>query len=144
MEIFKVLGDKTITNREKKQKLLFQRKQFVKIYCILTLITTVIGYFIFPLVLPKYANSMNYFLLLAIWGLGQCLYLLYTNYLFYYDKTKSIMYITFCTSLLHLLLSLLLTRYSLFFTCSIYIITQFVICFFIRKKAKSLLVKYLI
>lgn len=144
VEIFKVLGDKTITNREKKQKLLFQRKQFVKIYCILTLITTVIGYFIFPLVLPKYANSMNYFLLLAIWGLGQCLYLLYTNYLFYYDKTKSIMYITFCTSLLHLLLSLLLTRYSLFFTCSIYIITQFVICFFIRKKAKSLLVKYLI
>ena len=54
VEIFKVLGDKTITNREKKQKLLFQRKQFAKIYCILTLITTVIGYFIFPLVLPKY------------------------------------------------------------------------------------------
>lgn len=94
---------------------------------------------IVPIFVPKYSNSIIYFLILAIWGFAQCLYFLYTNYLFFYNKTKSIMYVTFGTSVLHLLLSLILTRYSLIYTCLVYVLTQFVIFCLIKSKADKIL-----
>lgn len=51
------------------------------------------------------------------------------------------MYITFGSSAVHLLLSLLLTRYSLYYTASIYVLTQLGVVLFIRKMAKDTLNK---
>ena len=45
------------------------------------------------------------------------------------------MMITFGSSCVHLCLSLLLTRYSLYFTSFIYVITQLVVLFLISKQA---------
>ena len=135
VDIYKVLGNPDISNERKSTILEKQRKVIRRVYFVATVFVTIVGYFLIPMILPKYAGAMNYYLLLAIYAFGICLYLLYTNYLFYYKKTKSIMYVTFSSAILHLLLSLTLTQYSLFFTCCIYCITQFFVVAIIRKLA---------
>lgn len=135
VDIYKILGDTDSTPNEKRQKLVRQRILIQRVFFLLTLIVMICGYLIFPIILPKYAGAMNYFLILAIWGFFQCLYFLYTNYLFYYNKTKQIMYVTFGTSLVHLGLSLVFTKYSLYYTCLIYVLIQFLIFILIRRIA---------
>lgn len=135
VDIYKILGDTDSTPNEKRQKLVRQRILIQRVFFLLTLIVMICGYLIFPIILPKYAGAMNYFLILAIWGFFQCLYFLYTNYLFYYNKTKQIMYVTFGTSLVHLGLSLIFTKYSLYYTCLIYVLIQFLIFILIRRIA---------
>lgn len=87
---------------------------------ILTLILPIIVY----VFLPKYVPSLPFFYLLSVFGYLECIYYIYINYLFYYGKTQQIMYITFSTSIVHLLLSLVLTRFSLYYTALIYIIVD--------------------
>jgi O-antigen/teichoic acid export membrane protein len=69
-----------------------------------------------PIFVPKYAGSVVYLIPACIGAFFQCMYLLYVNYLFFYKKTRSLMYITFTTALLQLSLSLWLTRYSVLYT----------------------------
>lgn len=135
VDIYQILGDKKVGYDAKIVSLKNQRRDVMKIYMILTGIIMIVGYFLFPIIMPKYDCAMNYFLLLAIWGFLQCLYFLYTNYLFFYSKTKQIMYVTFGSSLLHLGLSLWLTHYSLYATCLIYVFIQLFIFILIRKMA---------
>ena len=92
--------------------------------------------------LPKYTSSLGYFFVLSFFGYLECLYFIYINYLFYYGKTKMIMSMTFGTSLLHLLLSLILTQYSLYYTAFIYILIDGILLFLIRKKAISLRIEH--
>lgn len=132
VEVYKVLGNKEKSNKEKKIRLARRRHVFAKLYAFSTLVIVGLGYFIIPLLLPQYELAMNYFLFLGIFGFINCLYFLYTNYLFFYGRTKLIMSITFGTSLLHLALSLLFTRYSLYYTCVIYCISMGAMVFFIR------------
>lgn len=94
------------------------------------------------LLLPKYVPSLGYYFVLCISTYLECLYLLYCNYLFYYGKTKQIMAITLGTSSIHLLLSLLLTKYSLYFTCVIYSITFGLILLFVYYSANKLRVTH--
>lgn len=135
VDIYKVLGNTELSKDEKLKSLKSQRVLIQRVFFVLTLLIMIIGYFTLPLILPKYVGAMNYFLCLAIWGFFQCLYFLYTNYLFFYNKTRNIMYITFGTSLLHLTLSLLLTKYSLYYTCAIYVFVQILVFLLIRKAA---------
>lgn len=137
VEVYKILGSKEMNGEEKRARLARRRHFFAKLYAICTLIIVGSGYFIFPLILPKYESAMNYFLILGIFGFINCLYFLYTNYLFFYGKTKLIMTATFGSSLLHLGLSLLLTRYSLYYTCIIYCISMGVMVCLIRLFAKK-------
>lgn len=139
VDIYKVLGNHSIAADDKRIHLKMQRNKILKIYCITTAIIMVLVPMFIPLFVPKYSNSIPCFLLLAIWSFGLCLYFLYTNYLFFYGKTKSIMYITFGSSIIHLVLSLLLTRYSLYYTCMIYIFSQLVIFAMIKYKADRIL-----
>lgn len=135
VDVYKILGNKEICNEEKKKRLARRRNQFTKLYAFCSLAIVGTGYFIFPLLLPKYESAMNYFLVLGVFGFINCLYFLYTNYLFFYGRTKLIMSITFGTSLLHLGLSLLLTRYSLFYTCLIYCVSMCAMVLLIRHYA---------
>lgn len=139
VDIYKVLSDQTISNERKYNITKKQIKLFNKIYFVLPIIISLIGYYLFPLIFPKYSGSMNYFLLLSSYGMLICMYLVYTNYLFYYSETKELMYITFGSSVLHLLLSLLVTRYSLYLTACLYVITQLLVVLLVRRKAMSLL-----
>ncbi|MBR5824707.1 MAG: oligosaccharide flippase family protein [Paludibacteraceae bacterium] len=132
VDIYKVLGNKTMSNHDKKLHLRKQRLYIGLIYGVISLIVLLFSYFIIPLLLPNYENFKNYFAILSIYAFFQCMYYLYTNYLFYYNKTHLIMYVTFFSSLLHLLLSLLFTRYSLYYTCFIYCLSQFLVFLIIK------------
>lgn len=124
-------SDKSI--QEKKQILNRQSKKIMIIY-IATSVLIVLGVSIFiPIIMPNYKDSIQYFYILSLYGLCQCFYFLYCNYLFYYKRTKTLMYITFGSSILHLLLSLLLTPYSLVYTCCIYVLIQMIIVCFVKK-----------
>ena len=122
---------------EKKIALKKQTKTTMLIYILATIfVVTMVSLFI-PLLLPKYSPAIPYFFILSIQGLGQCFYFLFCNYLFYYHKNKYIMYVTFGTAILHLILSLILTKYSLYYTCILYVGIQFLIVALIYNLAKQ-------
>ena len=123
VSIYQVLSSDK--GQEEKAKALRRQRKNIFMLISAAYIILVVGLSIFvPIVLPRYTASLPYFLLLSIQGLGQCIYFLFCNYLFYYHKTVQLMYITFGTSVLHFLLSLWLTRYSLTYTCVVYIVSQ--------------------
>lgn len=107
-------------------------KKMIGIYAAISICMVLMVSILIPLVLPNYSNSLSYYYFLVPYGFLQCVYYLYCNYLFYYGMNKQIMRITFSTSLIHLLLSYLFTKYSLFFTASIYTATQLIIVFYLR------------
>lgn len=135
VDIYKTLGSNDMTPEQKLSSLTKQRTQISIVYVLLSVMITLVGYFVFPLILPKYSGAMNYFVWLSVYALLNCVYLLWTNYLFFFSRTRNIMYITFGSAILHLLLSLLLTRYSLYLTCSVYIVSQLLVVIIIRKMA---------
>lgn len=119
---------KTLSINVEKEKIhsLIKRKEktYLLIYLFTSTIIVVSCSIIIPYLLPQYANSISYFWILGIYGFLQCAYFIYCNYLFYYKKNKYIMYITFTSSILHLILSILLTKYSLYLTALIYVISH--------------------
>lgn len=140
--IYQTLSSK-ISKQEISQKLKREEKTISFVLIIATLCID-IGCTIFvPILIPGYQSSIPMFLILSVYGILQCFYFLYCNYLFYYEKTKNLMYITFSISIVHLLLSLCLTRYSLYWTCGIYIISQFLITFLVYNARRKLVKKYL-
>lgn len=141
VDIYKILGDKEKNNQEKSSHLKRMRHTYICLYSLSSLLVFLGCYYIMPLLLPKYSESMRYFPILAIYGFLLCIYLVYTNYLFYFNKTKNIMYITFGSALLHLCLSLLFTRYSLYITASLYVITQLIVVIAIRRQALRTLIQ---
>lgn len=120
--IYQVLSNKGET--DKKTKLSKNTRNIFLVYLGATVMTVLLGCIFVPLLLPKYNDSIPFFLILSIYGFMVCMYFLFCNYLFYYGYTKKLMYITFGTSILHLCLSLFLTHYSLFYTTFIYVISQ--------------------
>ena len=137
VDIYKTLGNKETSGVKKYAKLVKTIRLFSVLYLVSSIIVAVLSYIFVPLLLPQYTESKGYILILAIFGYLQCIYLLWTNYLFYYNKTKQIMFITFGSSVLHLLLSLWLTRYDLYYTAVIYCITQGIVAFAIKYLAKK-------
>lgn len=139
IEIYKTLGDRENNNDWKKKKLRQQRRSILLIYVFAFIIITIACLLGVPILLPKYSMSVVYFIPLSLYGFGVCLYLLYCNFLFYYGENKKIMMITFSSSLFHLLLSLLLTRYSLLYTAIIYVVMQLYIVLLVRRYANQIL-----
>jgi len=122
---------------EKKKKLRKQSK-LILLICLVTTIVIVAGVSVaVPWLLPEYSPSLGYFYILAIYGFIQCIYFLLCNYLFYYNKNKEIMYITFSTAILHLGLSLIFTRYSLYLTCIIYVLIQALIVLLVYFRSRK-------
>jgi O-antigen/teichoic acid export membrane protein len=67
----------------------------------------------------KYIDSIKFLPILCMSGFFRSVYYLFVNFLFYYKKTQYLMIITFGSSILHTLLSMILTRYSLYCTALI-------------------------
>lgn len=132
VNIFKTLS-LNIPLIERKNILKKQNKKIFIVYIVSTILI-VLGVIIFiPLIMPNYSSAIKYFLILSLYGICQCFYFQYCNYFFYFKRTKTLMYITFCSSLLHLLLSWILTPFSLIFTCWIYVIIQILIVVITKK-----------
>lgn len=132
VDIYKTLSDKALSDKDKIELLKNRRSLYWKIYGVATIVVAIMGYFIVPIFLPKYSAAMKYFLLLSVYAFLFCGYYIYTNYLFFYKKTKLIMSVTLCSACLHLLLSLMLTKFSLYLTCAIYIFTQLLVLILIK------------
>lgn len=126
-----------------RSKLRRQTRDIAIIYLIAYVCIVLGASLLTPLLLPRYAESIPYFLILSLQGLGQCFYFLYSNYLFYYHLNKQLMFVTFTTSVLHLLLSLLLTRYSLIYTCCIYVFVQVILVYSLYKLSRKALTENL-
>lgn len=142
VSIFKILSDNK--SAVEKKILLKQQTKNIAIILISSAIAVDVGVGIFvPFLLPRYSEAIPYFLILSFQGLGQCFYFLFCNYLFYYMKTKQIMYITFFTSLFHLGLSIALTRYSLYLTCVVYIVSQTIIDALVYRMSRKTLIENL-
>lgn len=137
VDIYKTLGDKNMSGIDKYNYLSKMRNLFSTLYLGCSILVAVISYIFVPLLLPQYASSKGYILVLSIFGYLQCIYLLWTNYLFFYNKTKTIMLVTFVSSVIHLILSLCITRYSLYFTAILYCFTQSIVAFSIKYLAKK-------
>lgn len=135
VNIYKTLGDKNIDNQEKYFRLRKQKRQILCINTLSAVVVAILGYIITPIVLPKYSGGMGYFLILTLYGYAYCLYFLNTNFLFYYGKTRNIMYTTFFSSILHLILSMFLSGYSLYITALLYVFTQSIVVYVIRRMA---------
>lgn len=143
VDIFDTLSNKDCDIDAKLTQLKKQKKEIMTIYfCVLFLIM-IGGFFSIPLIMPQYSGAMIYFLILAVYGFIYCIYFLYSNYLFYFKRTKLLMYITFVSSISHLLLSVVLTRYSLYFTCLLYCVVQLAIVVAVREVANKEINKYL-
>ena len=140
VEIYKVIADSTMKCEQKIARLKKLQRFYWILYFTFWFFITILGYFIFPFFFPKYFAAMNYFVILSIYAFFFCVYLIYTNYLFYYGKTKDIMLITFFSSICHLALSLLFTRYSLYLTAVVYVIIQMFVSLMIMNKAKKCLI----
>ena len=132
VDIYKTLSSSTLKGNEKAYRLKRQRKMIMLVYVVSTIIAVAAMAFAIPIFMPKYIDSIKYFLILSVYGFGVCIYLLYTNYLFYYKCTRQIMFVTFGTAVLHLLLSMTFTRYGLIWTSIIYSISQVITIFGIR------------
>lgn len=135
VDIYKVLGDDTIPNSFKFQRQKTKIRNYITLYLLTTIVVVLSVLILIPLILPKYSGALPYFCVLSVYGLLACLYLVYTNYLFFYNRTKNIMYVTVGSAVLHLLLSLTMTRYSLYITSVIYVITQALVVLVIRHLA---------
>lgn len=139
VNFFEILSNTKIDNIQKGIQIKNFQKNIFLIYLSASVIITIAGIVFTPIFLPKYENSIPYFAILAIFGFIRCQYFLFTNILFYYKKTKNLMYITFFSSISHLIMSLILTRYSLYYTCVIYCISELLIVLLVYKKSKDLL-----
>lgn len=144
VSIYHVLSDKNLTNLQKRVKLKQQTRMIFAVYVIATIAVTLFMTLLTYLALPKYSESVPLMWILAIAGFLRCIYFLYCNYLFYYCKTKNLMYITFGTSVVHLLLSFVLTKYSLYYTAIIYVIMMIAMTSLVYFQARKLLKEELI
>lgn len=119
-----------ILSKDAKTGIITLRKQ-IKIMCFFFIVASIsiflFVYFLIPIFFPKYEPSTKYLFPLIMAGLFQCLYLCFVNFLFFYKKTKKLMYITVSISIFHFILSFFLTKYGMIYTAYITMFTNFLI-----------------
>lgn len=124
--IYKNLSD-TDNSIEIKNRLRKQTKWMLIFYVGITFAICVASIIFIKIFFPKYSGSLEFIIPQCLGAMFQCMYLLFVNFLFYYKKTKKLMYITFTFSLLHAVFSLLLTKYSVYYTAYIGLLSNFLI-----------------
>ena len=123
----------------KKEVLAVMERKLIQLFLVTSSIVTLFGAVLIPLILPQYIKSIPYFLILASYGFLNCIYFVFVNYLFYFERTKHLMNITFFSAIFHLCASFILTEYSLVWTCLVYVFSQALIVFFVWRSAKRIL-----
>jgi len=118
-------------------------REYLYIYVFLSGAVIIGGATLTPFFFPQYTSSVPYFVILGCYGFLQCVYFLYCNFFFFYRKNKELMYITFGTSILHLLLSLVFTRYSLYYTAVVYLLSMSVVDYFVIRRSKKMMKDYI-
>lgn len=76
---------------------------------------------------PRYSDCSPYLVFQCFTAFFHCVYLQFVNFLFYFKKTRELMYITFTISLVHVLSSMILSRISVMLTLWVGLISGFLI-----------------
>ena len=142
VSIYKILSNKDGDHHSIIRKLHHKESLFVVSYIVITLFVILLVSVLVPMFIGKYIPSIKLFYILSIFGLSFCCYLVYCNYLFYFNKTVKLMKITFGLAIIHLILSLILTKYSLIYTCIIYLLLQTTVSVLVYIESRKLLKKY--
>lgn len=133
--IFKTLKS---NKDENKPQLVKQIYLMIVLFASLTVIGYLLSIFVVNFFIPKYRDSIVYFLPLFFAAFFQCVYYLFVNYLLFFNKTRLLMYITFSISIFHFLVSFAITRYSVVYVAYLSLISNFLICliviFYTNKK----------
>lgn len=116
---------------DSKRILLKQTKLMSIIFGIATILVIVFAYGLCPMLFPAYISSLVYVIPLCLSAFIHCIYLLFVNFLFYFGKTRKLMCITLGFSLIHVLLSLSFTRFSVMATAYIGVFCNLMICIFV-------------
>ena len=116
VHIYKLLSSDPV---ESKNNLLNMTKKMILFFILFTIIINLSAIIFIPVFVPQYIESIHYLFPLCLSALFQCLYLLFVNYIFFYKKTKVLMYITFSMSVLHILLSFIFTKHAVLYTAYI-------------------------
>jgi O-antigen/teichoic acid export membrane protein len=125
--IYKTLSNKDDGTGDIEQQIKFM----IKFYFLIALfgyIASIVTIYVF---IPKYLDSISLLAPFFIAALFQCYYYLFVNFILYYKQTRKLMYITFSISVVHAILSFFLTRYSIFYTAYLHLISNVVICILI-------------
>lgn len=113
-------------------------RYLIGVYLLLTFSICLFALILIPFAFPKYNDCIDYMFPLCGGAMFQCFYLVYVNILFFYKKTKILMYITFTCSLLHCIMSLLLTKYGVIYTAYISLFSNMLIFFGVYVYAKKM------
>lgn len=115
-------------------------RMMIMIYLVIFILVAIGSCIFIPYFISRYEGSVAYIFPVCFGAFWQCLYLLYVNYLFYYKRTKQLMYITFSTALLQFGISVLVTKYSVLYTAYssmvISMITFIAVFLLVRKTIK--------
>jgi O-antigen/teichoic acid export membrane protein len=136
VHIFKELSDiKSTSSKMLKRQSLVLITIFLAIFIIvyIGIIIVVPAFFI------EYNGALKFLFPLCISALFQSIYYIYVNYLFFYKKTMRLMFITTLMSLLHVLLSLLLTQYSVLNAAYVTLFVNAMITFLVYKNSIKLI-----
>jgi len=126
--IFKCLS---VDPEGSKKKIRKQTFMMIVFFAVITILLNIICLIIFPIVFPKYNDAIVFLFPLSMGAFFQCIYLQFCNYLFYYRKTKELMYMTFSVSIIHIALSLWLTQYSAVLTAYVSMISSAIEAFLV-------------
>lgn len=80
-----------------------------------------------PWVAPQYADSVVFLLPLCVAAFFQSIYSIFVSFLYYFKKTRNLMYITTSAALLHVVFSFALVRYSALWAAYLLLITNFLV-----------------
>lgn len=120
-----------------------RRQEFcvIGLYFIISVLFISLGGLFVKHFIPNYSDSIPYFILLSIYAFFSCVYFLFVNYLFYFGRNKEIMFVTFGSSLIHLVFSWTFTKYNLLYTCWIYVASQILVCILIYYRSRICVMK---
>lgn len=110
-----------------RQRLRRQTLWLIAFFLVFSVIVCVGAMVFIPTFFPEYSGCTVYLVYQCGGAFFQSLYLQFVNYLFYFKKTRVLMYITFSVSILHALSSLWLTRYSIYYTVLIGLLSNMLI-----------------
>ncbi len=134
--LYKKLSDNTV---EAFRILKTQTRQMVLFFATITVIGTVLAYYFAPILFPQYTLKLKVLAPLCFSSMFQSIYYLFVNYLFYYEKTRQLMYISLSVSLIHVALSIVLTKISVIYSAYITLFSNIAITLCIYIYSRKLL-----
>lgn len=120
------IGEEHVRKKLRKQTWLV-----ISFFLFLTIGVCIASPLFINLFFPSYKDCSSFLIFQCFTAFFHCVYLQFVNFLFYFKKTKELMYITFSVSLFHMICSLFLSRVSVYLTLWVGLVSSFLIAFLV-------------